>query len=378
MSIVADIAALESQIGQLLDQAALPTAESDQVRNLIVEALLDLLDRYSADELAEVDLPGVVAEVLDELYPEWTRTFQRQIAERLNDLVNLTATFYKEQGVDLAGLRELVGRSEAVQQLTTILDRGMKGINDTLRDATVETFKEAVAAGRINRSDIQDKIEKDAGTLTRHARTQTQAGLAAYNQLYRNGVAERAHLQHVYYYGPLQRNTRPFCRISRNRVYTLAQVAQMDNSMLPPVLVFRGGWRCIHSWLPVNPEWDPELRAAIVTEEHPVEVQLNDKRTIKVFADGPRVERLRKQIPLEGQGYQLFLDAQKSSDGFVAIHSSWLDTFNADRRSKAYKRAIRLRDLAQELAEAGHVVEMTKTQPGDLIVDGEAYYVTEK
>jgi hypothetical protein len=98
----------------------------------------------------------------------------------------------------------------------------------------------------------------------------------------------------------------------------------MRNGMLEPVLTFKGGYNCRHAWLPVDPEWDDELRQKVVDEE-PTEIAttLSGGGLITVIAPTGRVERLKSQIPLETKGYLRFHDAESNEAGYVAIHESW-------------------------------------------------------
>ena len=53
------------------------------------------------------------------------------------------------------------------------------------------------------------------------------------------------------YEGPLDKLTRPFCSklLRTHRVFTRAQIDQMDNGQIPNVWISCGGWRCRHQWV---------------------------------------------------------------------------------------------------------------------------------
>lgn len=56
------------------------------------------------------------------------------------------------------------------------------------------------------------------------------------------------------YIGPRDSKTRPFCARILGNVYTLDAVERLDNGQGLPVLQFGGGYRCRHSWVPIEAE----------------------------------------------------------------------------------------------------------------------------
>ncbi|MCA0268612.1 MAG: hypothetical protein LCH53_05265 [Bacteroidetes bacterium] len=375
MPILADIERLEERVSDILAGLRTPRTASEAMRRAVTDAVLSILDAYTPDELAGLDVERIVRDALDRVYPEWSGAFKSDLAERLDTLIRETDAFYSGQGLDLTGLRDAVRRAEAVAQLTDVFEQGMTDINADLRVATIRALEDAIRSGSIDRDALRDEIGRLAGTSERKARVQTQAALGAYNQQYRNAVSDRAGLDHFHYYGPLQRNTRAFCRIHRDRVFKRGQIEQMENGMLEPVLTYRGGWNCIHSWLPVDPSWDADLAARVCPDVPPSVLPLNamGTRRLVVFAEAGRVDRLRAQMQLEGKGYEQIFDAATNDRGYVALHRSWFDALGTDRRTREYKRMMRLRELAGRLAEEGHTVLLTKADTADLIVDGERY-----
>ncbi len=147
----------------------------------------------------------------------------------------------------------------------------------------------------------------------------------------------------------------------------------MDNAQLMPVSVHRGGFNCIHTWLPVNADWDEALAAKLVEEQTPIEIAIDkqERSKIIVFANTARVTRLKSQFPLDRAGYERIYDADTNDTAFVAIHRKWLDELGRDRRTKKYKRMIAIRDRALELSEQGRIVRLDLSDDYDLIVDGE-------
>lgn len=129
--------------------------------------------------------------------------------------------------------------------------------------------------------------------------------------------------------------------------------------MLEPVMVFKGGFNCRHSWLPVNPDWDPELKNKVVDEEPTVvPVDAAGNRTITVIAPEGRIDRLKAQIPLQRTGHTRLIDADSNDTGFVAIHENWhnarLDAQAGSRLRSSYDdeydEAVRRSELGKQVS----------------------------
>ena len=74
--------------------------------------------------------------------------------------------------------------------------------------------------------------------------------------------AKDSGLNHFQYVGTLVRDSRPFCRSMVNKTLTEKEVRDIWNSRSwagkstgDPFIV-RGGYRCRHTWIPTNPEWN--------------------------------------------------------------------------------------------------------------------------
>jgi hypothetical protein len=82
--------------------------------------------------------------------------------------------------------------------------------------------------------------------------------------------------------GPIDDRTRPFCLQRVGRVYTAAEVDDMDNGQLPNVRLTGGGYQCRHHWVALSKF--SELRDLAGTSERMPEVR-----------DAPRCRLLRPE-----------------------------------------------------------------------------------
>ena len=74
--------------------------------------------------------------------------------------------------------------------------------------------------------------------------------------------AKDSGLEHFSYTGTLVRDSRPFCRDMVNKTLTEKEIRDIWNSRSwagkssgDPFIV-RGGYRCRHTWIPTNPDWN--------------------------------------------------------------------------------------------------------------------------
>ncbi len=74
--------------------------------------------------------------------------------------------------------------------------------------------------------------------------------------------AKDSGLEHFTYTGTLVRDSRPFCRDMVNKTLTEKEIRDIWNSRSwagkssgDPFIV-RGGYRCRHTWIPTNPDWN--------------------------------------------------------------------------------------------------------------------------
>lgn len=363
MSILAQIAALEEAVAQLLAGVSLARATDRQRHRAAAAAILGLLDKHNVtlDWLQTLEAEALIRAALDEVFSDWTDQLRSEIASTVSDIASITEEFYTSHGVDVTGIRDAAQRSELAAELAEGFEIGQRHIHQQLADATKDAMQRALLSGEIDRNQIAAEIEREAGATTRVARVQAQAAVAGLNQVHRNQVAERAELDFFHYHGSLQINSREFCRIHIGYVYPRRRVLQMKNGMLEPVMIFKGGFNCRHSWLPVNPDWSPDLAARIVDEE-PTEVCLDAacRRKIVVVAPAGRISRLQAQIALRPLGFSIFFDAESNDTGFVAIQTAWW-TERFRRRAGTRRRREMDDELedARQRAETGEIVKLT-------------------
>ena len=273
MPLFNDIQTLEQKLQQVL-QGTESYTSVENFREAYTEGILRALgEDFSNDELSAVDLDKIVKEALNDAADFIDTGLAAEIQADVETIVGDTIAFYNEQGIVLPELLEAIERREAVTRLTEEFTTNMGSMRDELLDKTVEVMTENVAKGNISLADMSDSILEAADGQLHHARTNARMVVSAYNRIGRDQVRRDAGLEHAYYYGDRRTNTRIFCVRCIGRVFSLEQIERMANGQGLDVKLYCGGWNCIHSWLWMEPDWDPELQKRFDGERSVVDVE---------------------------------------------------------------------------------------------------------
>jgi hypothetical protein len=95
--------------------------------------------------------------------------------------------------------------------------------------------------------------KKNLGEAT--AKTMANTGMAQFDNSYMFENAKQAGIETFYYDGVLHPNSRRFCKeqlalAREGKVYTIAEIQELDNRQGLPVLTSCGGYNCTHYWAP--------------------------------------------------------------------------------------------------------------------------------
>lgn len=344
---------LSQTIEEILERVIQAGKPDKQFIEGFSKAISELLEQHnlSSKIIFDTAFQSDLTQILNTYFGDYTQELLSQITQETLKTISANNEFYEANRLDLpTDLVQRFRESKDTIALTKALKTGMRDLAEKLRDTTISIFTEAVLTGDIDRTKIQEQIYQKTETSTHSARTQTQLAVSAYNQSYRNQVAENAGLKHYLYNGYIIAHTRPFCRIHVNKVYTEAQISEMRNGMIEPVMIFKGGYRCKHSWIPVDPLWDKDYTPA---EGDLTEVHVSPTKSIKVVGKTEQINRLERQIALEKEGYELFTDAPNNDTGFVAEHKSWRSSYPTKRKNEREDLDIE-RDTSHLLAQIGH------------------------
>lgn len=185
------------------------TAMEDAGYTSLLRAAVDQpLDRLAEEVLRTNRLAGLSA-IQDTFAVESLAAFKELRLAQLLDLAEDTASAVWRSVLDgVTGARPV---DDLLDDLTDVLDAG-RAVAQRVYDSAVSTYAQQVALGPSTGS--PDEV--------------------------------------FVYVGPVDSKTRPFCLERVGRAYTRAEIDDMDNGMLPAVLMSRGGWQCRHLWRRVS------------------------------------------------------------------------------------------------------------------------------
>ena len=124
-----------------------------------------------------------------------------------------------------------------------------------------ETQKVAVEEA-IRKLHTQYASDRAGNNLRRYASQIAHDSVMQFHGQFTVSKAKEAGLNHYRYTGTLVRDSRPFCVNMLNKTLTEKEIRDIwknqgwaGKSTGDPFIV-RGGYRCRHTWIPTDPEWD--------------------------------------------------------------------------------------------------------------------------
>ena len=124
-----------------------------------------------------------------------------------------------------------------------------------------ETQKVAVEEA-IKKLHTQYASDRAGNNLRRYASQIAHDSVMQFHGQFTVSKAKEAGLNHYRYTGTLVRDSRPFCVNMLNKILTEKEIRDIwknqgwaGKSTGDPFIV-RGGYRCRHTWIPTDPEWD--------------------------------------------------------------------------------------------------------------------------
>ena len=114
----------------------------------------------------------------------------------------------------------------------------------------------------IRKLQTQYASDRAGNNLRRYAGQIAHDSVMQFHGQFTVAKAKASGLKHFTYTGTLVRDSRPFCRNMLNKTLTEKEIRDIWNnqgwqgkSTGDPFIV-RGGYRCRHTWIPTNPNWD--------------------------------------------------------------------------------------------------------------------------
>ena len=133
---------------------------------------------------------------------------------------------------------------------------------DFINENKFDNAKKAEIEEAIRKLHTQYASDRAGNNLRRYASQIAHDSVMQFHGQFTVAKAKDAGLTHYRYTGTLVRDSRPFCRDMLNKTLTENEIRDIWNnqgwqgkSTGDPFIV-RGGYRCRHTWIPTNPDWD--------------------------------------------------------------------------------------------------------------------------
>ena len=133
---------------------------------------------------------------------------------------------------------------------------------DFINENKFDNAKKSEIEDAVRKLHTQYASDRAGNNLRRYASQIAHDSVMQFHGQYTIAKAKDAGLTHYTYTGTLVRDSRPFCRNMLNKTLTEKEIRDIWNnqgwqgkSTGDPFIV-RGGYRCRHTWIPTNPDWD--------------------------------------------------------------------------------------------------------------------------
>lgn len=252
---------LQPRIRNLIETTFLNEADLiiNEEYNKIAKVVLDTFGEMPIPKkfksLTEVDLATINALK--------TQTFSgfEDIAERFLKVINdevYQSTIAGRPFEDM--VKNIRQHINGVYQLSNT--REINELVDFINENKFDNAKKTQVDEAISKLHTQYASDRAGNNLRRYASQIAHDSVMQFHGQFTVAKAKEAGLTHYRYTGTLVRDSRPFCQSMLNRVLTEQEIRDIWNnqgwagkSTGDPFIV-RGGYRCRHTWIPTDPEWD--------------------------------------------------------------------------------------------------------------------------
>jgi len=140
--------------------------------------------------------------------------------------------------------------------------REINELVDFINENKFDNSKKAQIEEAVSKLHTQYASDRAGNNLRRYAGQIAHDSVMQFHGQFTVAKAKESGLTHYTYTGTLVRDSRPFCQNMLNKVLTEKGIRDIWNnqgwagkSTGDPFIV-RGGYRCRHTWIPTDPEWD--------------------------------------------------------------------------------------------------------------------------
>ena len=157
-------------------------------------------------------------------------------------------------------VRNIRGHINGVYQSSNIAE--INELVDFINENKYNPGKKVQVEEAIRKLHTQYASDRAGNNLRKYAGQIAHDSVMQFHGQFTVAKAKASGLNHFTYTGTLVRDSRPFCRNMLNRTLNEKEIRYIWNrqswggkSPGDPFIV-RGGYRCRHTWIPTDPNWD--------------------------------------------------------------------------------------------------------------------------
>ncbi len=215
----------------------------------------------------------------------------------------------------------------AVNNLLGLADITLPKIKADIRKVLQKELDRAIRSG-IGPEALTRRLRDQEIDTAERVKTLANTSIAQFNNSLTFEQAKVSGSERFLYSGPISVSTRPFCLAHVGYVFTLEQIALMDNGQGLPVREACGGYNCRHEWVAVPDDMtDEEAGGKSAENARPVRVgkmvfMLTEESETRLFA-------VHRRLYVQSVGSGTPSQPGKVADALAATHDS-LVTVNED------------------------------------------------
>ena len=236
-----------------------------------IKRLEALIDKFIADYTKALDkatnlyiatLPkDITKEALTDIISKQQDVIKKLIGQVDSSLNRTYAEIISLVKSDMKGIAEFTGAD--IDTILTLKNVDLSSMASVTNSMNAELNKQITMASVTNVpfenivGVIRDKFDIAKGEAEQIARTSLHSSM----QAIRTGKAEESGITYYRYDGPLQENSRDFCREMEGKVLTREEIDAIEAGSYPDgsphlddVMIHRGGYNCNHQWIPITDE----------------------------------------------------------------------------------------------------------------------------
>jgi hypothetical protein len=252
MALIDDIRREAAGNARLLDRIDAAFAEDlDRVLRQLNRRIRRLVGRLEAADgrlVASRSALGLALRLREEIITALTASGWRELSDLTDDLTAVAERALRGRSFVARAARQVPIDTDVLLALQELPRASFLALGTDAADALWRAILDGTIGAR-SVSDLVDELAEVTAVTQRQARTIHDTATSVYSRQVRQlGIEDPGPEDRFVYLGPLDTETRPFCRGLVGEVRTRAEIDALENGQLANTLLTAGGYNCRHIW----------------------------------------------------------------------------------------------------------------------------------